>query len=160
MFGQPNQPKTLTKIPLEHWKIFSVIRTKAVSNTPITVFGAAKGAESALNPATKYSEMDHLILVSPSAYAFSGSDFDQYGSSWIWKRNELPYVVLKRSFLPTFLLEAIFSQIVSSPIRYKAICTTAMDSDKNSESKFIPVNSESECGSCELYPIILKIRSR
>lgn len=144
MFGQPNQPKTLTKIPLEQFEnIYSVIQTEAVSDTPITVFGASKGAEYALNLATKYPEIDHLILVSPSAYTFAGLDFNQYGSSWTWKGKELPYIDLKRSSLPIFLSDAVVPQVTYAPIRYKDVYSTAIDADQDQESKSIPVQNTS-----------------
>lgn len=140
MFGQPNQPKTLTKIPLEQFEdILSVINTEAVSETPITVFGASKGAEYALNLAAKYSEIDHLILVSPAAYTFAGLDFSQYASSWTWNGNELPYIDLKRSSLPIFLSGMVVPQVINSPVRYKGIYTSAINTDQNKEDKHIPV---------------------
>lgn len=140
MFGQPNQSKTLTKIPLEQFEdILSVINTEAVSETPITVFGASKGAEYALNLAVKYSEIDYLILVSPSAYTFAGLDFSQYASSWTWNGNELPYIDLKGSSLPIFLSDMVVPQVINSPVRYKPIYTSAINTDQNKEDKHIPV---------------------
>ena len=58
MFGAKNQQKTLVKIPLEQFEdVLDYIHSNINENTPITVLGASKGAEYALNLATKYKEI-------------------------------------------------------------------------------------------------------
>lgn len=144
MFGQSHQSPTMARVPLEQFEdILSVIKTEAMSSSPITLFGASKGAEYALNLATKYTEIDHLILISPSSYNFAGLDFNQYGSSWTWKGKELPYIDLKKSSFLTFLLDVIFPQLIYSPLRYKEVYATAINNDKNKENKRIPVEETS-----------------
>lgn len=103
MFGMKNQPKTLTKVPLEQFEdVLRYIRPK-IGTEPITILGTSKGAEYALNLATKYPEISNLILIAPSAYNFAGLDFDHYGSSWTWQGKELPYIDLKdNSFIKVF----------------------------------------------------------
>lgn len=129
MFGAKNQQKTLVKIPLEQFEdVLDYIHSNINENTPITVLGASKGAEYALNLATKYKEIDNLVLIAPSSYNFSGLDFVNYGSSWTWKGKELPFIDLKRGD---------FSY--SEPISYKATYETAVERDSSAKEKLIPV---------------------
>ena len=86
MYGMKNQQQTLRKIPLEQFEdVISYINKNVKDNKPISVLGASKGAEYALNLASKYPEIDNLILISPSSYNFAGLDFKDYGSSWTYK---------------------------------------------------------------------------
>lgn len=96
MFGMKNQQKTLIKIPLEQFEdVLKYVNKNIEEKTPITVLAASKGAEYALNLATKYDEISNLILIAPSAYIFAGLDFDNYGSSWTWNGKEIEYIDIK-----------------------------------------------------------------
>ena len=86
MFGMKNQEQTLRKIPLEQFEdVLSYINKNIKDNKPISVLGASKGAEYALNLASKYPEIENLILMAPSSYNFAGLDFKDYGSSLTYK---------------------------------------------------------------------------
>ena len=86
MFAMKNQEQTLRKIPLEQFEdVINYINKNIKDNKPISVLGASKGAEYALNLASKYSEIDNLILMAPSSYNFAGLDFKDYGSSSTYK---------------------------------------------------------------------------
>lgn len=120
MFGMKNQEPTLTKIPLEQFEdVINYINKNIKDNKPISVLGASKGAEYALNLACKYPEIDNLILISPSSYNFAGLDFKDYGSSWTYKGKQLPYIDTKKSSFSSFLKNIIVPTIIKSPISYK-----------------------------------------
>lgn len=103
MFGMKNQEQTLRKIPLEQFEdVINYINKNIKDNKPISVLGASKGAEYALNLASKYHEIDDLILMAPSSYNFAGLDFKDYGSSWTYKGKELPYIDKKNHHLTHF----------------------------------------------------------
>ena len=139
MFGMKNQEQTLRKIPLEQFEdVINYINKNIKDNKPISVLGASKGAEYALNLASKYSEIDNLILIAPSSYNFAGLDFKDYGSSWTYKGKELPYIGIKKSSFNSFLKNIIVPNIIKSPISYKETYNSAIEKDSSSQEKLIP----------------------
>ena len=140
MFGMKNQEQTLRKIPLEQFEdAISYINKNIKDNKPISVLGASKGAEYALNLACKYPEIDNLILIAPSSYNFAGLDFKDYGSSWTYKGEELPYINIKKSSFSSFLKNIIVPAIIKSPISFKETYNSAIEKDSTSQEKLIPV---------------------
>ena len=139
MFGMKNQEQTLRKIPLEQFEdVISYINKNIKDNKPISVVAASKGAEYALNLASKYPEIDNLILMAPSSYNFAGLDFKDYGSSWTYKGKELPYIDIKKSSFNSFLKNIIVPSIIKSPISFKETYKSAIEKDSTSKEKLIP----------------------
>lgn len=142
MFGMKNQEQTLRKIPLEQFEdVINYINKNIKDNKPISVLGASKGAEYALNLASKYPEIDNLILISPSSYNFAGLDFKDYGSSWTYKGKELPYIDIRKSSFKSFLKNVIVPNIIKSPISYKETYKSAIEKDSLSQEKLISVKN-------------------
>ena len=142
MFGMKNQEQTLRKIPLEQFEdVINYINKNIKDNKPISVLGASKGAEYALNLACKYPEIDNLILIAPSSYNFAGLDFKDYGSSWTYKGEQLPYIDIKKSSFSSFLKNIIVPTIIKSPISYKETYESAIEQDSSSQEKLISVKN-------------------
>ena len=142
MFGMKNQQKILVKIPLEQFEdVLKYVNKNIEGKTPITVLAASKGAEYALNLATKYDEISNLVLIAPSAYTFAGLDFDNYGSSWTWKGKEIEYIDIKNSSFLTFIKNIIVPIIIKSPVQYKAIYDNAAEQDLERTRKLIPAQN-------------------
>ncbi|EEI87191.1 BAAT/acyl-CoA thioester hydrolase C-terminal domain protein [Anaerococcus lactolyticus ATCC 51172] len=142
MFGMKNQEQTLRKIPLEQFEdVIGYINRNIKDSKPISVLGASKGAEYALNLASKYPEIDNLILMAPSSYNFAGLDFKDYGSSWTYKGEELPYIDIKKSSFNSFLKNIIVPAIIKSPISFKETYNSAIEKDSSSREKLIPVKN-------------------
>lgn len=142
MFGMKNQQKTLVKIPLEQFEdVLKYVNKNIEEKTPITVLAASKGAEYALNLATKYDEISNLILIAPSAYTFAGLDFDNYGSSWTWNGKEIEYIDIKKSSFLTFLKNILVPMIIKSPVQYKEIYESAVEQDLERTKKIIPAQN-------------------
>ena len=140
MFGMKNQEQSLTKIPLEQFEdLISYINKNIKDNKPISVLGASKGAEYALNLASKYPEIDNLILYAPSSYNFAGLDFKDYSSSWTYKGKELPYIDIKKSSFKSFLKNIIGPALIKSPISFKETYNSAIEKDSFRQEKLIPV---------------------
>lgn len=140
MYGMKNQEQSLRKIPLEQFEdLISYINKNIKDNKPISVLGASKGAEYALNLASKYPEIDNLILYAPSSYNFAGLDFKDYGSSWTYKGKELPYIDIKKSSFKSFLKNIIVPAIIKSPTRFKETYNSAIEKDSSRQEKLIPV---------------------
>ena len=142
MFGMKNQEQTLRKIPLEQFEdVIGYINRNIKDSKPISVLGASKGAEYALNLASKYPEIDNLILMAPSSYTIAGLDFKDYGSSWTYKGEELPYIDIKKSSFNSFLKNIIVPAIIKSPISFKETYNSAIEKDSSSQEKLIPVKN-------------------
>lgn len=140
MFGMKNQPHTLARIPLEQFEdVLKYLDRTGEGKEPITVLGASKGAEYALNLACKYDRISDLILIAPSAYTFAGLDFKNYGSSWTWKNEEIPYIDIKKSSFSVFLKDMLIPMRIKSPIEYKGIYDSAVSQDSDRNKKRIPV---------------------
>ncbi|MCI5825774.1 MAG: hypothetical protein MR006_03830 [Arcanobacterium sp.] len=140
MFGRPNQPSTLTKIPLEQFDdVLSYLREIGADTGSLTVVGASKGAEYALNLAVKYPQIAHLILISPSAYIFNGLDFKNYGSSWTWRGAELPYVDVKQGSFSDYIGDVLFPMLTKAPVTYKNVYASAVANDPEIARKAIAV---------------------
>ena len=141
MFGMKNQKQTLRKIPLEQFEdVINYINKNIKDNKPISVLGVSKGAECALNLASKYPEIDNLILISPSSYNFAGLDFKDYGSSWrTYKGKDLPYIDIKKSSFNSSLKNIIVPSIIKGPISYKETYNSAIEKDSTSKEKLIQV---------------------
>lgn len=143
MFGADNQPKTLVRVPLEQFDgALRFIEEHAASPSPLTVVGASKGAEYALNLASRYPQIDNVILVAPSAYTYNGLDFDSYGSSWTWQGEELPYVDVIRSDLGAYLSDMLLPMMTKGPVKYREVYQAAVDMDVDEQAKRIPLDTE------------------
>ena len=140
MFGMKNQEQSLRKIPLEQFEdIISYVNENIKDKKPISILAASKGAEYALNLASKYPEIDNLILYAPSSYNFAGLDFKDYGSSWTYKGKELPYIDIKKSSFKSFLKNIIGPALIKSPISFKKTYNSAIEKDSDRQEKLIPV---------------------
>ncbi|MDO4671258.1 MAG: acyl-CoA thioester hydrolase/BAAT C-terminal domain-containing protein [Aerococcus sp.] len=142
MFGMKNQEQTLGRIPLEQFEaVIDYINKNIEAKQPISVLAASKGAEYALNLASKYHEIDNLILIAPASHNFAGLDFNDYGSSWTYKGNELPYIDIKKSSFSSFVNNVIIPTIIKSPVSYKETYKSAIEKDLASQEKLIPVKA-------------------
>lgn len=140
IFGMKNQPKTLARIPLEQFEdVLKYVDTVIENKEPITVLGASKGAEYALNLAGKYNRISNVILFAPSAYNFAGLDFNDYGSSWTWKNKEMPFIDIKKSSFLALIKNMLIPMLVKSPIKYKETYSSAVAQDLENYTKLIPV---------------------
>ena len=140
MFGMKNQQDTLVRIPLEQFEdILAYLHKTIDDQVSISIIAASKGAEYVLNLASKYPEISNLVLIAPSSYNFAGLDFNDYGSSWTYKGEELPYIDIKKGSFGSFLKNIVLSSIVNAPISYKDTYTSAVESDSNREEKMIPI---------------------
>ena len=140
MYGMKNQEQSLRKIPLEQFEdLISYVNENIKDKKPISILGASKGAEYALNLASKYPEIDNLILYAPSSYNFAGLDFKDYGSSWTYKGKELPYIDIKKSSFKSFLKNIIGPALIKSPISFKETYNSAIEKDSYRQEKLIPI---------------------
>lgn len=92
-FGQPGQPDTLNRVPVETAsRALDWAQTHAQQADPVTVVGTSKGAElAALLPAYE-PRVDNLVLFAPVDHVTQGLDQRDVASSWTHGGVEVPYV--------------------------------------------------------------------
>ncbi len=141
MFGMKNQPKSLTKVPLEQFNdVLDYINNNIQDNDPITVMGVSKGAEYVLNLAAKYDEISNVIVMAPVAYTFSGlsSSSVSSASSWTWENNEIPYIDIQKSPFTALLKDMILPTITGAPLNFRDLYDAALAADEDRDAKLIP----------------------
>lgn len=143
-FGMENQENELVKVPLDFFdEVLTYIEKHIKDGDIITIDGGSKGAELALNLATRYPQIDNLILRSPSAYSFSGLPKDNYNevySSWTWNGKEVPYINIQKSgMLAGSSLFKAFA--LNEPVSFRASYEAAVKNDTNLEDSRIKVEN-------------------
>lgn len=89
-YGKPNLPHSLNKIDISFFdEIIFYIKENINPSSSITIVGASRGAELALLLATQYKQVSNVVLFSPSAFIFSGTD---KSSAWTIDGEELPHI--------------------------------------------------------------------
>lgn len=144
MFGMKNQPKELTKVPLEQFDdVLDYINTNIEDNYLITIVGASKGAEYVLNLASRYDDITNVMLFAPVAYSFSGLNFDNVSaaSSWTWQGEEVPYVDIKKASFSDIFKNMLFPMMLGAPMNFRGIYAAALEADENRDEKIIPAQN-------------------
>lgn len=93
-FGPGDLPDELIEVPLELFEDFLAYHSdNSETEGPITVLGASKGAELTLNLASRYDEIDQIVLYTPAAYSFFSLDMSNSNeSSWSYQDESVPYL--------------------------------------------------------------------
>jgi len=92
-FGQPDQPATLNRVPVESaMRALDWAEANEVATDPVTLVGTSKGAElAALLPAYE-PRVTNVALYAPVDHVTQGLDQRDVASSWTHAGEELPYV--------------------------------------------------------------------
>lgn len=141
MFGMKNQPKELTKVPLEQFEdVLAYIHGNIEDNDPITIMGASKGAEYVLNLAAHYDEISNVILLAPVAYSFSGLNYGDVSSasSWTWEGEEVPFVDIQKASPSVLFKSMVWPMITGAPMTFRDIYDAALEADPEKDEKLIP----------------------
>jgi len=95
-FGDKGLPKQLDRISLNaiYDTIKNVCRRINLDSSKIVLIGASRGAELALNLASRYNVMGVIALVPPSV-SIPYVDNDKNNSSWMFDNKEVPYLRLQ-----------------------------------------------------------------
>lgn len=142
MYGMPEQPTSLVRVPLEQFSdVLTYIRKTHDEKEPITVVGASKGAEYALNLATKYPEITNVIALAPSAYNYAGLDNETVGSSWTWQGQDLPFIDFRRSSLGALVKGILWPSLTKNIVTYRNTYQSAVEQDDQAAKKRIPVEN-------------------
>lgn len=141
-FGMENQQKELVQVPLDFFEeVLAYIDENIKDNDIITVYGASKGAELALNLAVLYPEIDNILLSAPTAWNYMGlsQDYSQgMQSSWTYKGDELAYAdVTKGDFKVG--IDLYLDYLLNRPIDYRPSYESAANNDPKIEEARIKV---------------------
>lgn len=139
-FGQPDQPKLLSRVPLDHFDRVLAWRD-AHAPGPLTVLGTSKGAELALELQTRYPQIDHVVVFTPTTYAWAGLDYTKDQSSWTWRGQDVAYVSFRHAD-PAATRGMFWSMLFNTPLRLREQYATAARRDPNAERARIPVDAK------------------
>ena len=147
-FGMDNQQPELVNVPLDFFKevlayIDENVDSDSDEKTPVTVYGASKGAELALNLAVIYPEIDNIVVMAPGAWSFMGLP-KQYSqkmyASWTLGGKEVPYIDMSKGDLK--IVASLFLDfLLNRPIDYRPGYESASMKDPNSELARIKVEN-------------------
>lgn len=143
-FGQENQKKELVDVPLDFFgEVLQYISNETEGEGPLTVLGASKGAELALNLGVVYPEIDQLVLYAPSAWNYFGLSNDlRFGgetrSSWNYQGQALPMIdMTKGKWQDGAKLGLDF--LLKKPISFRPLYEASQFFDPNAEEARIQV---------------------
>lgn len=143
-FGMENQQKELVQVPLEFFQeVLSYIDENVEDKEIITVYGASKGAELALNLAVLYPEIDNVVLNAPSAWNYMGlsQDYSQgMRSSWTHEGKELTFIDMTKGDSKTGI-NLMLDYLLNRPIDYRPGYESAANNDPKSEEARIKVEN-------------------
>ncbi|MGE0931232.1 alpha/beta hydrolase family protein [Peijinzhouia sedimentorum] len=93
-FNSNGTPKHLDRISLDAIRdsILSVAKHPKIDESKIILMGGSKGAELALNLASRYADFKGVIAMSTSNVSFPAITWSANTSSWTYRDQEIPYV--------------------------------------------------------------------
>lgn len=113
-FGGEGIPAELDRVALDaiYDSIMAAADHPKINRRKIALIGGSKGAELALNLASRYPEFRAVVGIVPTHVSFPASNFAAATSSWTFNGEEVPYVPMGWSALPSLMrgdLRAAFS---------------------------------------------------
>ena len=143
-FGMDNQQKELVEVPLEFFiEVLDYIDQNIEDKDIITIYGGSKGAELGLNLATRYPEIDNLILMAPTEYSYMGLSFKDYSnirSSWTWQGESVPFIDVRKGD-PKDGMQLFKSFLLNEEVAYRPGYESAAKGDPNREEARIKVEN-------------------
>lgn len=142
-FGMKNQQRELVRVPLEFFQeVLAYCEGNVEDDSVITVYGASKGAELALNLAVRYSEINNIILVAPAEFSYMGLSFSnrEMQSSWTWEGIEVPFIDMAKGDAMEGI-KMMFDMITGAPVAYRGSYESAAKGDPNREEARIKVEN-------------------
>lgn len=116
-FGADRTPATLDRIALDavHDSILQAAQHPRVDQEKIALIGGSKGAELALNLASRYPDIGAVIAIVPSHVSFPATDLTAATSSWTFHGEQVPWVPMRWAAVPAVLgrdLQGAFSTML------------------------------------------------
>ncbi len=110
-FGGPTTPGSLDRISLDaiHDSIISIAANPMIDASKIALIGGSKGAELALNLASRYPQYGAVVGIVPSHVSFPATTIQALTSSWTHNGEEVPYVPMPLSAVPAAMKQDLHS---------------------------------------------------
>ncbi|MBY0435469.1 MAG: hypothetical protein K2U26_15310 [Cyclobacteriaceae bacterium] len=104
-FGAEGTPEQLDRISIEavHQAILDATKSPKVNPNRIAIIGGSKGAELALLMASKYTDINCVVAMTPSHCAFPALTFGASTSSWTYQGKEVPFVPTPWAAVPSII---------------------------------------------------------
>jgi len=104
-FGGEGIPAALDRVALEaiHDSILAAADHPKIDHQRIALIGGSKGAELALNLASRFPEFRAVVGIVPAHVSFPATTFAAATSSWTFNGEEVPYVPMGWSAVPALL---------------------------------------------------------
>lgn len=118
-FGGEGIPAELDRIALDaiYDSIMAAADDPQINRQKIALIGGSKGAELALNLASRYPDFRAVVGIAPSHVSFPATNFAAATSSWTFNGEGVPYVPMGWSALPAVLksdLRSAFSVMLEN----------------------------------------------
>lgn len=101
-FGMSNTQEFLDRVSLDaiYEEIIKAGKNPKIDAEKIALIGGSKGAELALNLASRYQGITAVVAIVPSHVSFPGLTFTMDHSSWTYNNVEVPYVPANERIIP------------------------------------------------------------
>lgn len=139
-FNNKNLPKYLEEIEITNFdNITNYIEKEKNEKLNYTIIGASKGAELSLLLGNYYSNIDNIILYSPTSYNFQGlSDNMRYSKpSFVYNGKELNYLKFNEGSFGSYI-KFLVNMLLNKPIEYKIFYDDIVDNSRNIDDYLIP----------------------
>lgn len=134
-FGQPDQPATLDRVPVENALLaIDWAETNAASTDPITVVGTSKGAELAALLPTYEPRIDNAVLFAPIDHVMQGMDQRNVVSSWTSQGQDVPYVAYSDAPDRGPMLRLATSTLLGAPIHLRPVVEGAIAAQEDTDA--------------------------
>ncbi|MDO5665943.1 MAG: acyl-CoA thioester hydrolase/BAAT C-terminal domain-containing protein [Bacteroidia bacterium] len=138
-FGQDNQENMLIEVPIDQFEeTLSWVESNAENADIITLYGASKGAEYAANVASRFDEVDNVILMAPASHNYQGLGQTE-GSTWTYEGAELPYLSFRDADPWPYISETVWPMISYAPITYNSTYEPLLNNASNRDEARIPI---------------------
>lgn len=135
-FGQPDQPATLDRVPVENASLaIDWAEANAASTDPVTVVGTSKGAELAALLTSYEPRVDNLVLFAPMDHVMQGMDQRDVVSSWTFQGQEVPYVAYSDAPDRGPMLRVAASTLLGAPVHLRPVFEGAIAAQENTDAR-------------------------
>lgn len=136
-FGQPNQQEELVNVPLE----FFDEAVPYFDEGPVTVIGLSKGAELTANLAVHRTDIDNIVVYTPTEYTYQGLSFKgKPGSSFTVNGEPVPFLDFRNGD-PKESMKMFLDMILGVPIAYRPTYETVPPRAPNTEEARIKIEN-------------------
>lgn len=127
-FGQPGQPPTLDRVPVETaQRAIDWAEVNAARADPVTIVGTSKGAELAALLPRYEPRVDNLVLFAPMDHVMQGMGQRDVVSSWTYSGEDVPYIAYADAESSRPVLGLMAAMVLGYPMHLRPVFEAAID---------------------------------